>query len=60
MPKVRHAKLSSLMPALLSSYTAKIVHSIGAGVLRAREAIASGAARAKLDEFVGFTRKFSA
>jgi len=41
-------------------YTANIVDSIGAGVLRAREAIASGAARAKLDEFVGFTRKFSA
>jgi anthranilate phosphoribosyltransferase len=39
-------------------YTANLVDSIGAGVLRAREVIASGAARAKLDEFVGFTRKF--
>jgi len=27
------------------------------GISRAREAIASGAARAKLDEFVSFTRK---
>jgi anthranilate phosphoribosyltransferase len=41
-------------------YTANIVDSIGDGVLRAREAIASGAARAKLDEFVSFTRKFPA
>jgi len=30
------------------------------GIARAREVIASGAARAKVDEFVGFTRKFSA
>ena len=29
-------------------------------IARAREAIASGAARAKLDEFVNFTRRFAA
>ena len=30
----------------------------GAGILRAREIIESGAARAKLDEFVRFTQQF--
>ncbi|MDR3054093.1 MAG: anthranilate phosphoribosyltransferase [Zoogloeaceae bacterium] len=39
-------------------YTANKVADIGAGVALAREIIASGAARAKLDEFVQFTRKF--
>ncbi|MDR1888781.1 MAG: anthranilate phosphoribosyltransferase [Zoogloeaceae bacterium] len=39
-------------------YTANKVADIGAGVVLAREIIASGAARAKLDEFVQFTRKF--
>ena len=38
-------------------YTANLVDSIGAGILRAREALASGAARQKLDDFVAFTRK---
>lgn len=38
-------------------YTANVVDSIGAGILRAREALASGAARQKLDAFVAFTRK---
>ncbi len=37
-------------------YAADIVPSIAAGVQRAHEAIASGAARAKLDEFVRFTQ----
>ena len=37
-------------------YAADIVGSIGDGIVRAREAIASGAARAKLDEFVRFTQ----
>jgi anthranilate phosphoribosyltransferase len=37
-------------------YAADIVDSIGAGILLARETIASGAARAKLDEFVRFTQ----
>ena len=39
-------------------YTANLADSIGAGIARAREAIASGAARKKLDDFVNFTRKF--
>ena len=39
-------------------YAANIEDSIGAGIKRAREAIASGAARKKLDEFVAFTSKF--
>ncbi len=37
-------------------YAANLVPSIGEGIARAREAIASGAARAKLDAFVAFTR----
>jgi anthranilate phosphoribosyltransferase len=40
-------------------YTANLVASIGDGIVKAREVIASGAARAKVDEFVQFTRKFS-
>ncbi|MCK9379794.1 MAG: anthranilate phosphoribosyltransferase [Sulfuritalea sp.] len=40
-------------------YTANLVDSIGAGIKRAREAIASGAARTKLDDFITFTRKFA-
>ena len=40
-------------------YVANMEDSIGAGIGRAREAIASGAARKKLDEFVAFTRKFA-
>lgn len=36
-------------------YTANLVDSIGAGIERARELIASGAARAKLDAFVRFS-----
>ena len=39
-------------------YTANLVDSIGAGIVRAREVVESGAARAKLDEFVRFTRQF--
>ncbi len=39
-------------------YTANLADSIGSGILRAREAVASGAARAKLDEFVRFTQQF--
>ncbi len=37
-------------------YTANLVDDIGAGVARAREVIANGAARAKLDDFVRFTQ----
>jgi anthranilate phosphoribosyltransferase len=41
-------------------YTANLADSVGDGIARAREAIASGAARAKLDEFVNLTRRFAA
>ena len=41
-------------------YTANVADSIQTGIALAREAIASGAARAKLDEFVRFTQGFSA
>ena len=40
-------------------YTANIVDSIGAGIALARETLASGAARAKLEQFVACTRKFA-
>ena len=39
-------------------YTANLADSIGEGITRARETIASGAARRKLDEFIAFTKKF--
>ncbi len=39
-------------------YAANLADSIGNGIQRAREAIVSGAARKKLDEFVAFTRRF--
>jgi len=39
-------------------YAANLTASIGEGIVKAREVIASGAARAKVDEFVNFTRKF--
>lgn len=38
-------------------YAANVVDSIPAGIERAREAIASGAARARLDAFVRFTQR---
>jgi anthranilate phosphoribosyltransferase len=41
-------------------YAANVVPSIGEGIVRARESIASGAARKKLDDFVQFTKKFVA
>lgn len=40
-------------------YAANVVPSIEEGIKRAREVIASGAARAKLDAFVQFTRQFA-
>jgi anthranilate phosphoribosyltransferase len=40
-------------------YAANVVPSIADGIKRAREVIASGAARAKLDAFVQFTRQFA-
>jgi anthranilate phosphoribosyltransferase len=39
-------------------YTANAVASIGEGIVKARETLASGAARQKVDEFVQFTRSF--
>jgi anthranilate phosphoribosyltransferase len=39
-------------------YTANLAASIGEGIRRAREVLASGAARQKLDEFVACTRRF--
>jgi anthranilate phosphoribosyltransferase len=41
-------------------YAANVASSVADGISRAREAIASGAARARLDEFVSFTRRFAA
>ena len=40
-------------------YAANIAHSIESGIKLAREAIASGAARKKVDDFVQFTQKFA-
>ena len=40
-------------------YAANLVGSIPAGIEKARETIASGAARAKLEQFVGYTRRFA-
>lgn len=40
-------------------YCANVVHSIEAGMARAREAIASGAARARLEEFVRVTQELA-
>jgi len=40
-------------------YTANLAGSIGEGITKARDAIISGAARKKVDEFVQFTRRFA-
>jgi anthranilate phosphoribosyltransferase len=40
-------------------YVANVADSIGDGIVRAREAVASGAARAKVDQFVQCTRKLA-
>ena len=40
-------------------YVANVVDSIGDGIAKAREAIASGAARAKLDQFVQCTQRLA-
>ncbi|MFN0160074.1 MAG: anthranilate phosphoribosyltransferase, partial [Burkholderiales bacterium] len=47
-----------IMNAGAALYAANVASSIKEGLVLAREAIASGAARAKLDAFVAFTRKF--
>ncbi|EXI77181.1 MAG: Anthranilate phosphoribosyltransferase [Candidatus Accumulibacter sp. BA-94] len=43
-----------------SIYVGGLTETLADGVDRAFEAIASGAARARLDELVAFTRRFSA
>lgn len=48
-----------LLNAGAALYAADIARSIGEGVKRAREAIESGAAREKLEQFVRFTRRFA-
>jgi anthranilate phosphoribosyltransferase len=40
-------------------YVADLADSIDAGIAKARDAVASGAARAKLDQFVAATRRLS-
>ena len=40
-------------------YVSNLADSIGDGILKAREAIVSGAARAKVDAFVEFTKKYT-
>ncbi|MFN3904023.1 MAG: anthranilate phosphoribosyltransferase, partial [Rehaibacterium terrae] len=40
-------------------YVAGVAASIGEGIAKAREAIASGAALAKMEEFVGMTRQLA-
>lgn len=49
-----------LLNAGAALYCANVVDSMGDGVERAREAVASGRARAKLAEFVNTTRQFQA
>jgi anthranilate phosphoribosyltransferase len=49
-----------LLNAGVALYAANRVDSIAAGIALARETLASGAARAKLDEFVHYTRRFGA
>ena len=40
-------------------YAANAANSLGAGIAMAREVLANGAARAKLDEFVQATRRLA-
>ena len=49
-----------LLNAGATLYAANVADSIGNGIERAREAIRSGAARAKLDQFVATTRSLGA
>ena len=48
-----------LLNAGTALYAANRVDSIGAGIAAAREAVASGAARAKLEQFVAVTRRLA-
>jgi anthranilate phosphoribosyltransferase len=47
-----------LLNAGAALYCANVVSSVADGVKRAREAVASGAARAKLEQFVAVTNRF--
>ena len=49
-----------ILNAAAAMYAANLVDSIPDGLVKARETIASGAARAKLDQFVTATRSFAA
>ncbi|MDO5103729.1 MAG: anthranilate phosphoribosyltransferase [Lautropia sp.] len=49
-----------LLNAGSALYSANVAESIADGIRRAREAIESGAARAKLDQFIQITRSFAA
>jgi anthranilate phosphoribosyltransferase len=48
-----------IMNAAAALYASNVVDSIPAGLVKAREAIASGAARAKLEQFINATRSFA-
>jgi anthranilate phosphoribosyltransferase len=48
-----------ILNAAAALYASNLVDSIPAGLVKARETIASGAARAKLDEFITATRSFA-
>ena len=45
------------MNAGAALYTANVVPSIAAGIDKARETLDSGAAKAKMEEFIAFNRK---
>ncbi|MBD5802460.1 Anthranilate phosphoribosyltransferase [Azoarcus sp. Aa7] len=48
-----------ILNAGVALYTANLADSIADGIVHAREVIASGAARAKLEEFLAFNRQFA-
>jgi len=48
-----------ILNAGVGLYASGVAASIGDGIVRAREAVASGAARAKLDQFVSATRRLA-
>ncbi|NMG44954.1 anthranilate phosphoribosyltransferase [Aromatoleum toluvorans] len=48
-----------ILNAGVALYTANLADSIADGIVRAREIIASGAARAKLEEFLAFNRQLA-
>ena len=48
-----------LLNAGTALYAANLADSIGAGIALAREVLASGAARARLDAFIRFTQKYA-